>query len=94
MNLDWYDSLVRGATVSLARMFDPNYAAVQAATMPSPYSDSRGMSLEEMFKHKMPMLHDRNQHTPFMGDDGWRINRIPVDNPMNRVVKHPYEGML
>lgn len=93
--MDWYDSLVRGATVSLSKLFDPNYYQVLAATMPSSgYSDSRGMSLEEMFKYSRPLLDQRNQHPPFMGEDGWKINRLPRTDPTLRVIPKPYTGWL
>lgn len=87
--MDWYDDLVRGATVSLSKMFDPNYGAVRGATIQSPYSDSRGMPLHEMFQRTRPLLHNNNQIEPFY-NDGWDVNRVQ-QLPIER---KPYKGML
>jgi hypothetical protein len=87
--MDWYDSLVKGATVSLSKLFDPNYLAVRAATMQSPYSDSRGMSLQEMFQTTRPMLHNQFQQAPLL-ENGWDTNRVL---PPPRKL-HKYQGML
>ena len=89
MSLDWYNDLVRGATASLSKMFDPNYNAVRAATMQSPYSDSRGIPLHEMFQKTRPILHDTHQVEPFY-NDGWDVNRVQ-QLPIQRF---PYKGML
>ncbi len=72
--MDWYDQLRQGAAVSLSKLFDPNYLAVRAATMQSPYSDSRGMSLEDMFQTTRPMLHNQFQQAPIL-ENGWDTNR-------------------
>lgn len=87
--MDWYDQLRQGAAVSLSKLFDPNYLAVRAATMQSPYSDSRGMSLEDMFQTTRPMLHNQFQQAPIL-ENGWDTNRVNPP-PMRKI---PYKGML
>ena len=88
--MDWYNDLVRGATASLSKMFDPNYDAVRASMLPRNYSDSQGMSLQQMFDYKNPRMTEINKQDPAMGEDGWEVNRHPAP-----VIKRvPYKGML
>ncbi len=88
--MDWYNKLVQGASISLSKLFDPNYYPARGATEQSPYSDSRGMGLHDMFYSNQPRLEYRNLYTEPMYEDGWDVNRTPAP----RVLRPQYKGYL
>lgn len=88
--MDWYNKLVQGASISLSKLFDPNYYPARGATEQSPYSDSRGMGLHELFYSKQPRLDYQFNDVAPAYEDGWQVNREPAP----RGKRFQYTGYL